>query len=488
VERVRLQHLALGGAWRAAHDLACVRAARTSGARRGASTLPGGRTTSRRDAVRLLATALTAQEYDDFLLGGHTGSAVAAVSWALAKRHTIDEVVAATVVGNELGARIGASALLSPSCRQSSVSSLAAAATASRLLGLDARATAHALALALVGPRRLSEHALMGNAEQRGTHLALPILDGFDAAVLAAGGATGPLDLLDARHGYYGEHDLPLRAAFSGLGQCWLTRTLTYKPLPGCAWLQVPLQATREILARHVKAADKRLRAKQVLRVELALPAPAVGLEVRAARLAKGSLLFGVRRAIGALCVAYELGSEQLTPAWQAEHRDAVERIAASIEVRHDWQMSVDLAEQLLTVGAPLLAGVTMAELRRAAQRQLGPSSLTLPAGTELLALARTRPDRVLADLGRSSGDLADFDADAWRFRLGVHMKLFTTRGGWWPERRDTPEAGPGWPWADTVAQVLHKHAQGDDARVAGARDLLEASGTDGAKGWVAAL
>ena len=485
VERVRLQHLALGGAWAAAGDLACVAAARKAAAPRGASPVPGGRGTARRDAVRLLATGLTALELDDFLLGGHTGAAAASVTWALSKGRSVDELVAATVVANELGARLGASHMMSRGSAQPAVASLAAAAAAARLLRLDADATAHALALAIAAPRRIADDTLMGSPERRGPALALPIVDGFDAAVLAAAGVEGPLDVLDSRCGFYGDDDLPLRAAFTGLGTCWLTRTLAYKPLPGCAWLQVPIQATREILRRHVQAADKRLRANQVVRIELALPAPCIALEARVARVAHASSLFSVRRAIGALCVAYELGPEQLTAGWLAKHRDAVERIAAAVEVRHDWQLSVAMVEQLLDVAAPLLAGVTPAELRDASQRLLKASDVPAPAGKDLLALLKARPDRVLATLGRSSGDLGDLDADAWRYTLGLQMKLFTTRGGWWPERRDTLEGGPGWAWADTVELVRAKHAQSDDARREAGEALLAAAGSDDAAGWV---
>ena len=487
VERVRLQHLALGGAWRAAADLGCVGAARKAAAARGSSPVPGGRATSRRDAVRLLATGLTALEYDDFVFGGHTGAAAASVAWALSKGRTLDELVAATVVGNELGARVGASQLLCQGSGQPAVAAVTAAATAARLLGLDADATSHALALALAAPRSLADDLVMGSPERRGAALALAVVDGFDAATLAAAGVRGPLDVLDGR-AFYSDDDLPLRAAFTGLGVCWLTRTLSYKPLPGGAWIQVPLQATQEILRRHVKAADKRLRANQVVRVELALPAPAIALEARIARVAHASPLFSVRKSLGALCVAYELGAEQLTAGWLEKHRDAVERIAAAVEIRHDWELSLGMVEQLLDVAAPLLAGVTPAELREVGQRLLGASQLPAPAGKDLLKVLKARPDRVLASVGRSSGDLADFDADAWRYKLGVQMKLFTTRGGWWPERRDTPEGGPGWAWADTVELVRAKHAQGDDTRRAAGDALLAAAGSEDAAGWVKRL
>jgi 2-methylcitrate dehydratase PrpD len=108
---------------------------------------------------------------------------------------------------------------------------LGAAATAASLSGLDAERTAHALALAA--------SSLLGHRESFGSmvkafHPGQAAANGILAATLAAHGFTGPVDALEARHGFadvtssthrIGELDLDMRSNFELLKN-------TYKPYP----------------------------------------------------------------------------------------------------------------------------------------------------------------------------------------------------------------------------------------------------------------
>jgi hypothetical protein len=61
-----------------------------------------------------------------------------------------------------------------------------------------------------------------------------------------------------------------------------------------------------------------------------------------------------------------------------------------------------------------------------------------------------------------------------------VEIKLYTTRGGWWPERRALPAGSAA--TGDIEAVALHKHGGADAAALA---DVNAAS--DGAR-WVKEL
>jgi len=97
------------------------------------------------------------------------------------------------------------------------------------------------------------------------------------------------------------------------------------------------------------------------------------------------------------------------------------------------------------------------------------------------VAILRARPDALLDRIRHSSGDLAEARLDEWQFRFGTEVRLHTTRGGSWPERRSIPEGSPGWPWDRTVDRVQAERGEG-------ARAMVEASGAEDAEGWVRAL
>ncbi len=495
LRRARLQHLSTAGAARAVSSGPLAQALVRGGSAGKAPVIDGRRKgLGRRDAVRLHAALASQLVYDDALFSASPSAGVA-TSWAWAGKASVADLLAATVVGNELSGRVGAAGLLGSSWGRSAgwIPAVAAAAVAGRLSGLDARTLAHALALALQAPQPLPWSSLMGGSG-RGLARATPALTGLDAVSLASAGVRGDLDTLDDRDGFFSAvSPLPLRSAFTGLGQAWLTRTLAYRLMPGAEHIQVPVQAVREILRRHVKAAEKRLRVDQWDRVELAVDGVAHGMDQVAARhpgVSPGPLPYAIARTIGALAVHYDFGPDQLSADWLGAHHEAVADIARRIELFHDWRATESWVEHLLDTAEPLFSGVRPAELRAASRRILAThgASLGSPNPHELFEVLKRRPDRVLARVGRGSGDLADMDVAAFRHHHPVEVKLYTTRGGWWPERRDTPEGAPGWSWEATVDGVLVKAAQGDPERRATADALLASDGGESASDWVGSL
>jgi hypothetical protein len=99
-----------------------------------------------------------------------------------------------------------------------------------------------------------------------------------------------------------------------------------------------------------------------------------------------------------------------------------------------------------------------------------------------VVALLRARPDRLLEQIRYSTGDLSDARLDELQFSCDTEVKLFTTRGGSWPERRAVPEGSPGWSWQDTVERVLARHGAPD------ADALLRAASSAKGRQWVASI
>ncbi|RME25504.1 MAG: hypothetical protein D6798_08785, partial [Deltaproteobacteria bacterium] len=414
--------------------------------------------------------------------------------WAWARGRRVEELLVAVAAGQEIAARLGAALALGPDqeLARPLVSAVGAAVVAGLLAGLDDDELAHAIALAAVAPARATvadlKAGLGGIATARGA------VAGLAAVEEAAAGVRGSLDAFDAHGGVVDAlTPVPLRAAFTGLGRAWLVHGLSVRLHPGARHVQAPVQAVREILRRHVKAADKRLRPDQVERIEVEVSAPAwweVHRLAASCRSAPAGMVHDLRAMIGLLVVEHDLSPGRFTREALARHRDAREAVAARVEVRHSWSRTLDLASHLVDVLGPLFAGVDAASLRRAeriirSHARSGPLGLPRGGGPLWRAIS-ARPDRLLAALRYQSGDLADARLDAFQLRLGADVRVHTTRGGTWPEHRDLVEGSPGWPWRDTV-EATHAKWRGRD-HAAEARSVAAVEPTADADAWVATL
>jgi 2-methylcitrate dehydratase PrpD len=492
VARARLQHLSLAGALRGFRGDTHAAPLRKAGAPRGAARCVTGGTAPARDAVRLHAGLAGLFALDDLLLTGLAPTAGVAAAWAGARRHTVGEVLRATIAANEVAGRLGASLLLGGRGgeAQAAVSALAAATASGVLAGLDADALARAMALALVPLPAPTAGELRAVGAARAAAASGPAVLGVEAVDLAAAGQDAPRDLLDGDSFFAGRTPLPLRAAFTGLGAAWLTSTLACKLLPVSTFVQTPVQAVDEILRRHVKAAGKRLRVDQVESIEVAVAAPAAGFEALAAGLALDAAAVPYRTpyAVAALVAAHELGPDQLDDRWLAAHAEALQGLAARVTVRPDWGRTVRAVSHMLTALAPLFAGVPPRRLLSQLYGALPADALAGTPDDPVAALTgaakaawAARPERALQAVRRAEPDLSTARLDEWQLRTDTEVRLHTTRGGTWPERRTVPEGAPGWSWDDTVSRVLARHGEGAAA-------LHAADASTDAEGWVSAL
>lgn len=447
----RLQHLAGAGAVRAAATTAWSRALEAP-------------SPCARDAAHLARFG-----YDDHLVAGRTGLGVLPMAWANLAGASVDELLLATVIGDEIGGRVGLATLIGPRATQAdaAVPAAAGAAAAAWLRGLDgdgiARAVAHALATA--GRVPVAE-------------LVDPAWIGLEAARCARESLDHPGDpaLLDEGSPYWGEACArPLPGALGGEGRVWLTRTLVLHRLGGHPWNQVGLGAVDEVLARHVKAADKRLRADQVERVELR-----VGLMPWAlAAVAPDRTMEHLPFLIGALVAHHELTPAALdAPALDARAAD-IAHVAARVEVVHDWDLSQQAVRVLARQLHPVLGGLSLGDYRAVRAPMKAAGGWPTWNGADLVALLRGRPWETLTALRGPPGSLESARLEEFQWHLPVQLKLYTNRGGWWPERRGVPAgtvAG-----RDIADVALEKFGDADRAA-----DLLTRRGD--ARSWVEAL
>ncbi len=432
MELCRAQRRSILGAVAASHGNSAVgriTEAVAAGAPPGPAPLVGrGEEVAVEAALYTAAVHSVALDYDDYLCFGHTGHSAVLVPVLLASetRARAAEQLLAQVVANEVGARLGGACLFGPLNGQmwSFIHSAGAALAASKLFGLDAERTAHALAIALAQPPRATTPGFF--CEDTKLILAAePALSGLRAARLAACGGRGPLGVLDDDEGFFAAFaSAPLRGMLSGLGEAWASLTLSVKPQPGCAYLQTVLDALRGL---------GRPEADEVDHVTVEVNALTAGMELLSTGkgcLRRPSLIdatFSVRWAVAIYLVAGEYGPAQLREEWLEANRNRLAEVASKVRMVHDW----DLTREAITGLLPLLPLKSIAQeigLRSVAlalrdRRRSFAKALRPRAARETLAVMRLLKELVGSE-SRRFWDAAAVEDVVFRFPVRVDARV----------------------------------------------------------------
>jgi len=401
-------------------------------------------------------------ELDDHLLRGRPCAAIAAAGWASAGTASLEQLLAATVAGNEVAGRVGLATVLgadSWGCPPATAAGVAV--TAGLLAGLDEPALCHAVGLALSAPstsiaRTPDVPAVISHARAAEA--------GMRAVLQARSGEQTSLDLLDRADGFLSSLSWrPLLGALSGMGTAWLTDTISHRRF-ACAPAGVTaVDSVAEILARHVKAADKRLRVDQVERIEV------YGPGVLASMAASGPLLpsalpWALPELLGLLVARHDLSAADLSPDVLRAQADGIRRVADRVEVFVQPSRTAEALTAQLDVLGPLLAELGWRDARRELRHLSGSADRFGGQGRGGEGLrAVLRLVRSAAGLrALTAGQLQDVDVASWQLHLPVEVQLYTTRGGRWPERRLLPDGSPGADWTQTQ-QLVHRRFDGTD-------------------------
>jgi 2-methylcitrate dehydratase PrpD len=205
------------------------------------TSLPDGQRRPLLDAVYLHATLANALELDDFVFAGHTGQAAVGVPLALGQttRATGEAALLAQVAANEIAGRLGAVMTTGPQHghMKAYLHRLAATVAASRLLRLEERQIAIAMAIALSAPEFPLFHAAW-SPDTKALCTGDPIVAGVRAAYLAAAGVGAALDIVEHAVGLVTSLSDNIRAPeiWQTLGKTWSLQAICFKPLAACAY------------------------------------------------------------------------------------------------------------------------------------------------------------------------------------------------------------------------------------------------------------
>lgn len=373
--------------------------------------------------IYLSAVASIAHDWDDYLFMGHTGHSAVPAAAAFCDGDQ-ERALLAQVVANEVAGRLGAALFLGPHNGQfwASIHCASAALAAALGLGLGAERTAHALAIALYQPPYGMWPGFMGPQSKLLT-AAEPAAVGARAALLAAEGVTGALDVIEHPRGVLASLSFaPQPELLGALGQVWLTETLAFKRLPGCAYLQAAAEA----------ACAAAVEPTEVSAVEVSGGWLTCGMEElgRGQQLSPVQVNFSATLSVAIALLAGRLTPAELSPAWLAQNESRIRDLAARVRVRHDPALTARTLRGTLDAGAsPDLSPRDLLRLRR----RIGEAGMDAvnpgPALLRILAMDRDARVSLLRSLrsrfgaGRRGG-IDQVDTGAMRMTFPCRLRI----------------------------------------------------------------
>ncbi|MDB5812506.1 MAG: hypothetical protein JWN94_4628 [Betaproteobacteria bacterium] len=236
------------------------------GAKGGASVYGGGGKTSVANAVLVNSTAGHAFELDDIHKESivHPGSLATPVALAFAEAAggaPGRDVITGMIAGYEVGTRVGNAATMSLFLRgfhpQGTSGAFVAAASAGRMLNLDAGQMQHTLGI--VGSQAGGLMAAQEGAMVKRFHCGRAAQSGVYSALLAKRGFTGVPDVLEAPYGGFlstlSDKPNPQRLT-AGLGSTWETVNVGYKPHASVTSIHTALDALADLMRENKLKAD----------------------------------------------------------------------------------------------------------------------------------------------------------------------------------------------------------------------------------------
>jgi|GEM_PF-5278823 len=199
-----------------------------------------------------------------------------------------------------------------------------------------------------------------------------------------------------------------------GLSEIWYVSSIRPVSSKGSLEWLTAIQSVEEILQRHLKAASKRLRYQQVDRIVLTVPHIFQNSDA------------GVREWIAKYILTYEWSNQHEDVDWNKEMVTAIRMLVSKIDVVYAPALTEKLFAQLLIELPDLFVGVSLEQLADVAALPIQWNSFR----------SHTSIRQAVKGCAYASGKPTQAQLDSFHVQVPVEVRLMTTRGGTWPERR----------------------------------------------------
>lgn len=434
-----------------------------------APVLPNGCLCDPADSAALMSAWSIALDYDDVMLGGHTGhsSVLVSLSYAAARRLTGGQMIRAQIIANEIAARVNMTVALGRTRGQMAtyVHALAAAAARAAIEDLPDEQFASALAFSLSCPARILYPAFLGS-DAKALCIAAPILSGCASVTAARAGLRSHAGVLDEFQREFSP--CPLPEFLGSLGRRWHTETNSYKAYPGSAYLQAAVEAA--IAAKQQLPDDP----DSIARVDVYCPLLTVGMEHLAAPYVQdrdpcvASLSFSARFAVACALLFDTFEPDHLKHAVRTD--PAVWKWFARIRLQHDPDLTVAALQSEMPVGAALAAAPRLERLRFLMTSGGHRSSDRIPTPwRDRIALAWKVCKPRASPVPQDSGSMVK--------ALGARVRLTQSTGKWKEAAVAIPAGFAGSGDAATVRNMMRRKYLACAGRVVGDGNAVHAAG-----------
>jgi 2-methylcitrate dehydratase PrpD len=166
-------------------------------------------------------------------------------------------------------------------------------------------------------------------------------VDGCRAAELAARGWSGSHVILEDKEGFLKRYNAnAFTWMLSGFGDAWVTDSLCYKIVPGCAYIDTAIDAFTSLNNEHGPFAASDIESIDVRCGLLTTGMEGFATSYRSAdRLDPISINFSVALSIGLMLHAGELRPEFFSHKYLDANREPIEAAAAKVSMRYDTEM-----------------------------------------------------------------------------------------------------------------------------------------------------
>ena len=438
----------------------------------GSHAMPAGLPTSPSQAAFLMAAWGVVLDFDDIMLGGHTGHSTVLVPFAYAEPKAASgrDLLLAQITANEITARVNMTVALGPARGQmaSHVHLLGAAAARARLEGLNIEQFAESLGFALSQPPRALYPGFLGS-DAKVLCAAWPVRMGLESVDAVKAGLRGNASILDQPRGFISTFArVPVREFLDGLGERWHTATNSIKLYPACGYLNAALDATVSLVRTHDIDADT------VESVEVRASIFTVGMDAHSSPYLRGpqslisTLTFSVPYTVACAILDRDLSVDHLTRERIADPR--IWRMAEKVRVVHDMEHTIGSVLADIPIGAAIKRARGLGGLR----------FLLGVGGTGLVGkLMLAEPIgffRLLQALRKVAGTEEPLDLSRSTKQLSATVRIRNTRGQIFEETVTIPRGFAGSGDWQTLRSLAREKYCTQAATVIGMPNALQAA------------
>ncbi|TML81875.1 MAG: MmgE/PrpD family protein, partial [Actinobacteria bacterium] len=232
----------------------------------------------------------------------------------------------------------------------------------------------------------------------------------------------------------------PLSFVFDALGSAWVTQSLAFKTIPGCAYIDTPVEALEQIMSQFTEKHGRALVPGDVASIRVDATLFTNGMEKMSAP-HRGSTLratdvnFSVKLSFGVLIAAGEISVETLSPAALDARAAEIKAVARRVTLKQSVPMN----------------------LKMSGLSEIGINTIRLVDPTY-------KPTLEGADFGK------------YEMRFPARVTLQTTAGEEYSTEVDAPVGAPGRPLEETDRALRQKFLRAAEGVLPDPKEALDAA------------